>query len=582
MNHPKRSKKSDQVPEGPYRENVSLFMNYRREDSADLAGRLYEHVVSKFGPQSIFKDVNSLAPGDRFDQKIMAAIDAAETVLVLIGPRWLVNQRLDHANDYVRREIEYAIEKQKTIVPVLLGDTKIPQKFELPSSLWPLLEYNAVRVRPDPDFKADVERLIHGVSPPDTEPTPLEMAVEHQIAALPLHLLIVSVFGVLALASIVGGLYAINSNASSPTKLALFGTDLSTGSVGVAFVFIGLTITLLTVRGVLRNQKELASLPSHTGNTDFGTYRLAYRFLSLVLVFCVVMSGLGTWIYLGSASFDTRIRFVSVQSHSPQPLIGTVKLLLGADEREAKLNGASDVLFQGIGNRWKNTSLRLSLDVPPYRLLEAGKNGRLDHDTIDVEVYQDDKLKLSYAGTLSTPHPMRPIYNATIALIGTHCTALTNSTGYFDFKECTEAERLINASVLVTLPRKTAPCPDPLNLQPLPRLSDLTMELDCAHLRSGPAAPLPPKEEIVRDDKNDEYVIRPKQQGCDGLRNVLITYFGKYASQTRAEGLTCLRPCHVSVDDGKLLYSFSGGPSSWRVLPHVRLESRISCSDRAF
>jgi hypothetical protein len=89
----------------------------------------------------------------------------------------------------------------------------------------------------------------------------LAMGRRHQEEAMPLHLSIVRIFGFLALACIGGGIYAIYRGANSDTKLDILGAHLSTGSVGVAFVGIGLIIAFFTVRSVLRNQRDLAALP---------------------------------------------------------------------------------------------------------------------------------------------------------------------------------------------------------------------------------------------------------------------------------------------------------------------------------
>lgn len=87
-------------------------------------------------------------------------------------------------------------------------------------------------------------------------------APPHQRAAAPLHKLIVVVFGALAFACIAGGILAILWNATSSTEFSLFGARLTTGHVGVAFVGIGLVVAYFTVRAVLKNQRELAALPS--------------------------------------------------------------------------------------------------------------------------------------------------------------------------------------------------------------------------------------------------------------------------------------------------------------------------------
>src|SRR5436309_1116234 len=87
------------------------------------------------------------------------------------------------------------------------------------------------------------------------------MASEHQSAAMPLHQLIVVFFGILAITSIFGGIYAIFVKAESVTELSILGARLKTGHVGVAFVGIGLIFFFFTIRAVLKSQKDLAGLP---------------------------------------------------------------------------------------------------------------------------------------------------------------------------------------------------------------------------------------------------------------------------------------------------------------------------------
>jgi hypothetical protein len=93
-------------------------------------------------------------------------------------------------------------------------------------------------------------------------PSDIVLGAAHQEAAMPLHKMIVLIFGFLALVCVGGGITGIIYEAKSDTKLDIFGAQLSTGHVGVAFVGLGLIIAYLTVRAVLRNQETLASLPA--------------------------------------------------------------------------------------------------------------------------------------------------------------------------------------------------------------------------------------------------------------------------------------------------------------------------------
>ena len=86
-------------------------------------------------------------------------------------------------------------------------------------------------------------------------------AVRHDQGALILQILIVLTFGVLALLCIVGGIFAICSNAESKTSFDIFGAHLKTGSVGVALVALGLVTAFLAFQAVLKAQQEIAKHP---------------------------------------------------------------------------------------------------------------------------------------------------------------------------------------------------------------------------------------------------------------------------------------------------------------------------------
>ena len=87
--------------------------------------------------------------------------------------------------------------------------------------------------------------------------------MEHQKAALPLHKLIVIIVGLLGLGCVIGGVVAIIIGAQAPSVVEILGAKLTTGSVGVALVGIGLLVGLFTFRAVLKNQHDLAGTESH-------------------------------------------------------------------------------------------------------------------------------------------------------------------------------------------------------------------------------------------------------------------------------------------------------------------------------
>lgn len=169
---------------------MRYLISYRREDSQGLADRLYERMVTAFGKADVYKDVDSIPPGEDFAAHIAASIAKADIMLVLIGDRWLDAGKSDgqakiwRKGDVVRFEIETALLQDKRIVPILVGNASMPTEDELPPSIKRLRAFNAIRVRYDPDFRQDAARLVRHLL---NLKTPLQRALTRfKRAALPL------------------------------------------------------------------------------------------------------------------------------------------------------------------------------------------------------------------------------------------------------------------------------------------------------------------------------------------------------------------------------------------------------------
>ena len=67
----------------------SIFISYRRDDSAPYAGRLYDRLSAHFGAGEVFMDIDQIEPGEDFVEVIERKVGACATAVVLIGPRWL-------------------------------------------------------------------------------------------------------------------------------------------------------------------------------------------------------------------------------------------------------------------------------------------------------------------------------------------------------------------------------------------------------------------------------------------------------------------------------------------------------------
>ena len=145
---------------------LTVFISYRRDDSQDVVGRIYDKLVAAFSPEQVIRDIDSLLIGRPFPEALNDAVSQSEVVLVIIGKNWLTAsnsdgaRRLDDAGDFVRMEIERALAAGKHVVPVLVSNASMPLAKDLPDSIRALVNQHGIQVRPDPDFHGDMDRLI--------------------------------------------------------------------------------------------------------------------------------------------------------------------------------------------------------------------------------------------------------------------------------------------------------------------------------------------------------------------------------------------------------------------------------------
>jgi tetratricopeptide (TPR) repeat protein len=148
----------------------SVFISYRREDAAGEAGRLSEHLARRFGPNRVFIDIDTIAPGTDYVAELDRALTATTVVLVVIGRQWLAvtnaqgTRRLDDPDDFVRREIQTALERSARVVPVLVQGAAMPSEADLPKALAPFATRQAMAIQHE-EFGADTQRLADALAP---------------------------------------------------------------------------------------------------------------------------------------------------------------------------------------------------------------------------------------------------------------------------------------------------------------------------------------------------------------------------------------------------------------------------------
>lgn len=149
---------------------MRLFISYRRDDAAGYAGRLEGALEQRLGRGSVFRDLQDIPPGEDFAATIRRRLADAQAVVVLIGPRWAGGdaagaRRIDDPADFVRLEVQAALESGVRLVPVLLPGATMPPAASLPAALRGLSARNAMSIA-DPHWEADVDRLLAAVGGP--------------------------------------------------------------------------------------------------------------------------------------------------------------------------------------------------------------------------------------------------------------------------------------------------------------------------------------------------------------------------------------------------------------------------------
>src|SRR5258708_6532552 len=110
---------------------INIAISYRRADSDAIAGRIRDRLVSHFGSESVFMDVDSIPFGIDFREHIQETLAHNDILVAVIGPKWLGEGRTDgprimEETDPVRIEIETALRNGNAVIPVLIGGANMP------------------------------------------------------------------------------------------------------------------------------------------------------------------------------------------------------------------------------------------------------------------------------------------------------------------------------------------------------------------------------------------------------------------------------------------------------------------------
>ncbi|MEZ5476903.1 MAG: toll/interleukin-1 receptor domain-containing protein [Thiolinea sp.] len=168
------------------------FISYRRQDSAGYVRAMHDRLIRHFSPEQIFMDVDDIALGTDFVQELNENLQGCTVMLVVIGPQWTDirnsggERRLEHPQDFVRQEVAEALQRQLTVIPVLVNGAAMPSELELPEELQPLSRRQALELD-NKYYESGMRELIAALERylGKPEPSPLAAAMPATPAAGP-------------------------------------------------------------------------------------------------------------------------------------------------------------------------------------------------------------------------------------------------------------------------------------------------------------------------------------------------------------------------------------------------------------
>lgn len=133
-------------------DNFDIFVSYRRDGGEALACLISERLKQR--EFSVFYDVESLRSG-KFNEKIFSVIDSCTDVIVVLPQNGL--DRCVNEDDWVRKEIAYAIKAKKKIIPIMMRNFEFPKV--LPEDIDDIRNFNGVSANME-YFEASFEKLL--------------------------------------------------------------------------------------------------------------------------------------------------------------------------------------------------------------------------------------------------------------------------------------------------------------------------------------------------------------------------------------------------------------------------------------
>jgi hypothetical protein len=146
-----------------------IFLSYRRGSGTGWAARqLAATLETHCGNGMVFCDSRSIEASSSWDVTIERTLKSSHVLVALIDSSWRP-ERLADPDDWVRRELEWAMDHQLLLVPLVLDGAAMPEARDLPERIAAFSKVQAffIEGRSEPVFQASMrvvaEHILNSV-----------------------------------------------------------------------------------------------------------------------------------------------------------------------------------------------------------------------------------------------------------------------------------------------------------------------------------------------------------------------------------------------------------------------------------
>jgi hypothetical protein len=142
---------------------VKIFISYRRAETQQEAQRIRLQLQLEFGIDSVFIDRN-IPLGQEFDKYLETELKSCNALIAVMGDDFFRTRKTRDSQsqeeiDYVRWEIETALQMEIPVFPIIVQKLEMPREKDLPDRLKAFTKKQALYAM-DPAFETAIDQLI--------------------------------------------------------------------------------------------------------------------------------------------------------------------------------------------------------------------------------------------------------------------------------------------------------------------------------------------------------------------------------------------------------------------------------------